>query len=106
MHAVVNTTMHIMDYFEDKIDTNMWNKLDDFVPMQLRLAVGTRLGFMLPCRGEDGEAKNSPPMDRSIYSGMGTTLLSSLRCKQTIISDLSKCDCVKCINGDSEDSDR
>jgi hypothetical protein len=39
MHAVVDTTMQVMDYIEDEIDTNTWNKLDDFVPMQLRLAI-------------------------------------------------------------------
>jgi hypothetical protein len=39
MHAVVDTTMQVMDYLEDEIDTNTWNKLDDFVPMQLRLAI-------------------------------------------------------------------
>jgi hypothetical protein len=39
MHAVVNTTMQVMDYVEDEIDAETWNKLDDFVPTQLRLAI-------------------------------------------------------------------
>lgn len=51
------------------------------------------------------EAKSRLPTDRSIYSGVGATLIPSLRGKQIIISDLSKYDCVKCINGDSEDGD-
>ena len=54
---------------------------------------------------DDGEAKKRLPTDRSIYSGVGATLLPSLRGKQTIVSDLSKYDCVKCISGDSEDGD-
>jgi len=38
MHAVVDTTLQVMDYIEDEIDTNTYNN-DEFVPLQLRLAI-------------------------------------------------------------------
>lgn len=38
MHAVVDTTLQVIDYLEDEIDTNTYNN-DDFVPLQLRLAI-------------------------------------------------------------------
>lgn len=39
MHAVLDTTMQVMNYLEAEIDANTWNNLDEFVPMQLRLAI-------------------------------------------------------------------
>jgi hypothetical protein len=54
---------------------------------------------------DDVEAKNRLPMDRGIYPSVGATLLPSLRGKQSIVSDLSKYDCVKCNGGDSQDGD-
>jgi hypothetical protein len=38
MHAVVDTTLQVMDYLEDEIDTNTYNN-DEIVPLQLRLAI-------------------------------------------------------------------
>jgi hypothetical protein len=53
----------------------------------------------------DDEANNRFPTDRNIYSGVGASSLPSLRGKQTMVSNLSKYDCVKCASGDSQAGD-